>query len=534
MKETSFLNQTDSLKNELIDKILLTGTSIGFAVFLVSLFPFDSSVINLDLMFDIGGVGALFITYFFRKRISAAGKTNMIIAMIYVLVVSDLLENGLFTPDTTLIVIVPFLSILIYNFRITISIYSFCVITIVFIGSLFNSGIITSPGFDPEGISILRWIEQVLVLSVVTFVITLFLNKYNITVNTLISDLKNQNEALAEREHLLAKVLNNFPRSFLSVIDRNLKIVSIGGEEFLNGEFKEEDFIGKPVQELFRESYGKEAFKIIEAYEATFNNNPQEFEVKLSNKYFQFKTMPLFTSDGIIHSIVSVTENITERIESQKMIEENLNEKNVLLQEIHHRVKNNLAVVSGLLQLQSFKISDSRTKFILGKSTNRILSIAKVHEMLYEAKNFNKIPFKKYIEELAQMILSSMNDEGKNINIQININVNYLNINHGVPLGIIFNELITNSVKYGFTEQEGNSIFISVEPDQKDIRVIYMDNGIGIDDFESATSKSLGFTLIESLMHQIEAEFIYDTKDRFKLSFTFPANSESGSFPLSR
>ena len=213
---------------------------------------------------------------------------------------------------------------------------------------------------------------------------------------------------------------------------------------------------------------------------------------------------------------------------------ENLNEKNVLLQEIHHRVKNNLAVVSGLLQLQSFKISDSRTKFILGKSTNRILSIAKVHEMLYEAKNFNKIPFKKYIEELAQMILSSMNDEGKNINIQININVNYLNINHGVPLGIIFNELITNSVKYGFTEQEGNSIFISVEPDQKDIRVIYMDNGIGIDDFESATSKSLGFTLIESLMHQIEAEFIYDTKDRFKLSFTFPANSESGSFPLSR
>ena len=191
-------------------------------------------------------------------------------------------------------------------------------------------------------------------------------------------------------------------------------------------------------------------------------------------------------------------------------------------------------MVSGLLQLQSFKISDSRTKFILGKSTNRILSIAKVHEMLYEAKNFNKIPFKKYIEELAQMILSSMNDEGKNINIQININVNYLNINHGVPLGIIFNELITNSVKYGFTEQEGNSIFISVEPDQKDIRVIYMDNGIGIDDFESATSKSLGFTLIESLMHQIEAEFIYDTKDRFKLSFTFPANSESGSFPLSR
>ncbi len=65
MKETSFLNQTDSLKNELIDKILLTGTSIGFAVFLVSLFPFDSSVINLDLVFDIGGIGALFITYFF-------------------------------------------------------------------------------------------------------------------------------------------------------------------------------------------------------------------------------------------------------------------------------------------------------------------------------------------------------------------------------------------------------------------------------------------------------------------------------------
>lgn len=231
--------------------------------------------------------------------------------------------------------------------------------------------------------------------------------------------------------------------------------------------------------------------------------------------------LPLTSDNDEVKSILVVAENITEEVATKKLIEDNLEEKSVLLQEIHHRVKNNLAVVSGLLELQSYNIEDDKTKLILRKSTNRILSIAKVHEMLYESKNFTKIPFKRYINELTEIIIDSLNIDGSDISISTNISVQHVNINHGVPLGIIFNELITNSIKYGFNGQNDKIIEIYVDKSEDLYTVIYRDNGIGIENFEAATSKSLGFTLIHSLLDQIEAEYQYDTDNKFELTFRF-------------
>jgi len=165
---------------------------------------------------------------------------------------------------------------------------------------------------------------------------------------------------------------------------------------------------------------------------------------------------------------------------------------------------------------------------------NRILSIAKVHEMLYESTNFNNIPFDIYIKELSEIILSSMNEENKSIDFKTNISVEQLSINQGVPLGIIFNELITNSVKYGFVNQDGNEITIIVRPKAQNIEVVYSDNGIGIEDFEASSRKSLGFTIIKSLMQQIEAEYEYETENKFKLTFEFPIEITKSDFPISR
>lgn len=235
-----------------------------------------------------------------------------------------------------------------------------------------------------------------------------------------------------------------------------------------------------------------------------------------------------------LHTIIDQKNNSLKIVREQdKTLKQNIHEKNILLQEIHHRVKNNLAVVSGLMELQSISASDDFIKNTLMISKNRIISIAKVHEMLYESKDFSRLPFDKYIRELSDIILSSMNSKNKSVVVNTDIRIKNLSINHGVPLGIIFNELITNSVKYGFAENEENVISITVSPKESDIEVVYEDNGVGIPDFNEASTKSLGFTLIKALMEQIQGEYIYETDGQFRLTFTFPSILESGPYQLS-
>lgn len=412
----SQIDNSSDLKQDLIDKVLLVGASTGVGVFLISLFPLNEFYLNADFFFDIFALSILFGTYFLRDKIDVKIKMNTINIMLVLLLVSDLLENGINTPDFILMVLIPFFSILIYDLKITLLIYGFCSVVFLCIGHFYHLGIITSPDYNAAETSIFRWYETLLMISVVTFVITLFVNKFNNRVYNLIQNLENQNTQL--------------------------------------------------------------------------------------------------------HT-------------SQTLIEENLNEKNVLLQEIHHRVKNNLAVVSGLLSLQSYHIENEQLKMVLNKSMNRILSIAKVHEMLYESKKFNNIPFDTYIKELSEIILSSMNEENKSIDFKTDISVDQLSINQGVPLGIIFNELITNSVKYGFEKKEGNEITIIVRPRGTNIEVVYSDNGIGIEDFETSSEKSLGFTLIKSLMQQIEAEHEFETENQFKLTFEFPVELTKSDFLFS-
>jgi len=532
MSDSHTSQNLKSLKNVLVDTILLAGTSIGLLAFMVSLFPFEPSIINADFYYDIIGISALFITYFFRKRLGVEFKTNMIIAMLYVLFVSDILENGLDTPDFILVLIIPFLSILVYNFSITILLYSACIITSLILGYLFTTGTISSIYYDGTQDSFFRWIEWALILSVVTFVITLFLNRFDTTIAKLFEDLTEQNDSLAERESVLTAITQNIPRTYLSIIDSDLIIQFTEGAEYGNANLNPKDFIGLYAPDTFRIFDAKLQNQVLNAYQNTLEGKNQVFELKMNDGYYLFKTVPLINSGNKVKSFLVVTENITEFKKTQQLLEENLNEKNVLLQEIHHRVKNNLAVVSGLLELQSHTVEDAKSKFILSKSTNRIMSIAKVHEMLYESKNFNKIPFDQYISELSTIILDSMNNEAKNIQFSTNIEVDYISINHGVPLGIIFNELITNSVKYGFNGSSDNQINIDGSQKQDEFEVIYHDNGVGIEDFDSAISKSLGFTLIHSLMDQIDASYEYETNGRFTLQFSFPAESISNPYQI--
>lgn len=226
----------------------------------------------------------------------------------------------------------------------------------------------------------------------------------------------------------------------------------------------------------------------------------------------------------------SLLQIIKQQDKSYKVLEEqdqelkqSIEEKKVLLQEIHHRVKNNLAVVSGLLELQSNVAPDHFSRSTLKLSTNRILSISKVHELLYQSEDLSRIHLKKYIKELADIIIGSFNKTGLEIDLKLDIHIPYLSINHGVPIGIIFNELLTNSLKHGFKEFQDNcQILISAFEEDEHYKIIYQDNGSGIVDTDHDKTPGLGITLVDSLLTQIDAESELKTKGMYELSFRFP------------
>lgn len=193
-------------------------------------------------------------------------------------------------------------------------------------------------------------------------------------------------------------------------------------------------------------------------------------------------------------------------ITSKSHIEERIEEKEVLLRTVHHRVKNNLQTVSSLLNLQSKNSSNNKIKQIVQSSQNRVNAMAMIHEMLYLRENLSKIEFKSYIEELSEYLLNSVGGD-KNVKIQLDIPNIELSIDTAIPLGLLINEAITNSLKYGFVENINGKIDIKLvkEADGKTYFLSISDNGIGYgEDIDLRTTKSLGLKLIHTLARQLK------------------------------
>jgi two-component sensor histidine kinase/HAMP domain-containing protein len=208
-------------------------------------------------------------------------------------------------------------------------------------------------------------------------------------------------------------------------------------------------------------------------------------------------------------------EAMQKEIKERKVIETSLNnslkEKDVLLKEIHHRVKNNLQIITSLLNLQASYIKDEENLSIFLDSQNRIKSMALVHEKLYQSQDFTKINFREYIINLSSYIKETYTNFKHNIRFVFELEPFELPLDTIIPLGLIFNELISNAYKYAFaesTEVMENIITITSEMDPEGCRQITIgDNGIGLpDNFDIDTIQSLGLKLVYNLCHQIEAE----------------------------
>jgi len=210
---------------------------------------------------------------------------------------------------------------------------------------------------------------------------------------------------------------------------------------------------------------------------------------------------------GHIARIV-VADDVTEKLRYEKKLEDSLREKEVLLAEIHHRVKNNLAVVSGLMQIQAFDEKNREVERKLLDSVFRIRTMASIHELLYESRSFSQVNFSQMVQKLAKDISSSMEGE-KDIGVNIFDDALQLNINQAIPCALMVNEVLTNVYKHAFNDKQSGSIKIEILTDGDEISVAVQDDGIGLEDNHTKNSSSLGMQLISILTQQLNGEFQY-------------------------
>ncbi len=199
------------------------------------------------------------------------------------------------------------------------------------------------------------------------------------------------------------------------------------------------------------------------------------------------------------------------------ILEKKLGEKEMLLKEVHHRVKNNLQTVSSLLSLQARAIEDAKINSIIKSSQNRVVSMAMVHEMLYKRDDYSsKIELKPYVRELVEYLIRSLKGNEHHIDTTLNIGDLKLSIDTVIPLGLIINETVTNALKYGIPGTTEGEILINLSKKGGNTYEMYLgDNGIGFpEDVNPQTSKSLGLKLIHNLSRQLKGTIARDTNTK--------------------
>lgn len=215
-------------------------------------------------------------------------------------------------------------------------------------------------------------------------------------------------------------------------------------------------------------------------------------------------------------------------------LEKSLQQVNTLLKEVHHRVKNNLQIISSLLNLQSDGENNNEVKEALLKSKNRILSIALIHQNLYGSENFGSIKAHDFIEQLAQNIKNSVEHDTNKITASIDVPDSlYFNMDTMTPLGLMINELLTNSYKYAFQNESSGTILVSIKPAGENQYILeYSDSGPGLpENIDLKNSETLGLGLVNILAGQLNGKMDYAKKPVNKFTVRFAIEAGKSAVP---
>ena len=222
------------------------------------------------------------------------------------------------------------------------------------------------------------------------------------------------------------------------------------------------------------------------------------------------------------NGMICVVRDITERKEYQQKTEQALQEKKTLLKEVHHRMKNNLSIVSSLLELKKYEPVES-VKELIEETQSRINSISLIHEKLYRSETLSEVNVRDYIEEFSAIVLTSFNSDQKNITVRKDLQPFNLKTRRAVPLGLIINELLSNAFKHGFAGLNSGHIDITLDVNENEVILKVSNNGNSLpEDFSIEDRQSMGMTLIKTLTRQLEGSYNVTQNGRTVFEIRFP------------
>jgi PAS domain S-box-containing protein len=315
-----------------------------------------------------------------------------------------------------------------------------------------------------------------------------------------ITERKLAEEELHKNQEFLRSTVTSAP-VILWAINNSCEITLLEGKGLNKIGLDADDNLGKDIFEVFKKT---EEFS--NYLNLAFKGNEISFTIHENSTWLEMRFSPLRDHDGNIQGVIGVAVDITQHKEAEEKILNSLKEKEVLLKEIHHRVKNNLQIISSILSLQSIYVNDNEINNIFEESKNRIKSMALLHEKLYQSKDFTKINFRNYVEDLVINLFRSYQIEPDRIRLQIKGNDIYIDAEKAISIGLIMNELVSNSLKYAFKDIDNGEIYIRYnEISVNTLKILLKDNGVGLpDNFNFLNTDTLGLQLIHSLVEQLD------------------------------
>ncbi len=346
-----------------------------------------------------------------------------------------------------------------------------------------------------------------------------------------ITDKINSEKIISEQRNFYESILNNIPID-LAVFNKNHEYLFVSPQA-VKSEERRNFLINKTdLDYCLKYNIDNSIANLRHGFftKALNNLTSSEFTDELtssngSKSYTLRRFSPILNKNGDFWMMVGYGIDVTERILASKVIEDSLQEKESLLGEIHHRVKNNLALIIGLIEMQSQKAQDSILKNELQIILRRINAIGLIHEKLYKSNNFSKINISDYLNDFAKISFKYF-DNGSNAKFKLVCDQINLNTKQSIPLALLFNELLSNYFKYAVNAVKNPFMQLIITETDNVIRISVSDNGPGLPaDFDISKTKSLGWKLISLFLKQLKAKYEIKNDNGFVLNFEFVISS---------
>jgi len=334
-------------------------------------------------------------------------------------------------------------------------------------------------------------------------------------------------EGLVKSERMYRTLMEGVAQPiFVVSYEGEIRYINNNTAKILNKE--KVNLVGEPLESLFPPATSKAILKKIQTAidEERLISDISEVPLEDGKRWFSSRINPLSRKqkgdddEVTTQTALVIATDITEMKKAEEQIYKNLQEKDVLLKEVHHRVKNNMQVISSLLRMQSRFVKDEDSLRMFVESQNRVRSMAIIHEKLYQSDDLANINTRQYITSLMGNLVHSYKTDSK-VTIKMDVQDKLLDVNLAIPVGLIINELVSNSMKYAFSGDAG-LIELKMGKAKDKYELLIRDNGVGFPDgFDPKNSESLGMQLIVALTRQIHGsyKFFNDGGANFLISF---------------